>query len=97
MEITDKERKFIRHALGLTAKKQGYRNRFFAAGDDVATGKSLVAKALAVHLPSQDVNDNDLFVITTRGFNMVKERGETMDREETLDMQRFDKMAFVGA
>lgn len=93
--ITDAERKFIRHALGLSYGKVGYRNRFFAGPKDLQTGLSLKKKALAVHYP-EDGSD-DLFVITTAGFNAVKEWGETMDREETINMKRHDQRAFVGA
>lgn len=99
--ITDAERDFIRHALGLTnpdARKVGYRNRYSAGGRDVEIGASLVRKGMAVHFPPDPSwRPDHFFVITTAGFRAAKEPGETMDREETEKMKRFDAKAFVGA
>jgi len=99
--ITEAERDFIRHALGLTnpdARKVGYRNRYSAGGDDVETGRSLVRKGMAVHFPPDPgFRPDDLFMITTRGFDAAREPDETMDREETATMKRLDARAYPGA
>lgn len=89
--ITKTERHFIRHALGLdqTRDKTGYRNRFFAGGEDIQTGAELVKKGMAVRYTG------DHFAITWKGFNAVKKPGEKMDREESERMNKFDQLQNV--
>lgn len=89
--LTKTERHFIRHALGLDdpRHKTGYRNRFFAGGDDIKTGAGLVKKGMAVRYTG------DHFAITWKGFNAVKEPGEKMDREESERMDKFDQLLNV--
>ncbi len=99
MEVTPEERKFIRSALGLDnpdARGTGYRNRYFAGADDVPIGDALVKKALAIRLDGDGFDGLPLFKITTAGFRAVAKKGETMDREETVDMHRWDQRAFRG-
>lgn len=96
-EISEKERAFIRHALGLTRSKIAYRNRYHAGGKDVETGLALTAKGMAIHIsPSKDFPD-DFFAITTRGFEAARASGETLDREEAIAIRRWDQRAFIGA
>lgn len=98
MRITDEERHFIRHALGLTNGKIGYRN-FYAAGDGdgVAIGRSLVAKGLAVEIKTGAHRPDVNFVIRLPGFVAVAGKNERMDDEETDRMQdRETVLAGVG-
>lgn len=89
MNLTKAERHFIRHALGLTRQRVGYRNYYAAGADDVALGRKLCAKGLAVEIPS--VPSWPLivtFLITRAGFDAVAERGESMNSEELARMRR---------
>lgn len=95
MQITDEERDFIRHALGLTYKKIGYRNFYRAGGDDVEIGRALVRKGMAVELPVTEGYSEPCFLISTAGFRAAAKRGEKMDGEETARMaRRIDPRAF---
>jgi hypothetical protein len=88
-DLTSEERHFIRHALGLTNQKIGYRN-FYAAGDGdgVDIGRVLVAKGLAIEVQTGAHRPDVNFVITLAGFHAVKRPGEKMDREESERMMR---------
>jgi hypothetical protein len=87
--LTEDERDFARHALGLTNSKVGYRNFYAAGGSDAETGRRLVARGFAVEFPSTSVRPEPTFMITREGFEAVKHRGEAMDREEAV---RFDRL-----
>ena len=87
--LTTEERHFIRHALGLTRNRVGYRN-FYAAGDGdgVAIGRALVAKGYAEEIKTGHHRPDVNFVITFSGFMAVAKAGEEMDDEETEKMMR---------
>lgn len=98
MGITAEERHFIRHALGLTRQKVGYRNFYRAGGDSVHVGRSLVRKGMAIELPPSDgLPPEPLFLISSAGFRAAAKQGEMMDKEEAQKMQRIDQRAYVGA
>ena len=88
--ITTKERSFIRHALGLTNSKLGYRNFYAAGGDSVDIGRALVAKGYAVELGKREHCPDVIFKITLSGFMAVAKKGEEMDEEETAVMVKLD-------
>lgn len=92
--LTTEERHFIRHALGLTNKRVGYRN-FYAAGDGdgVAIGRALVAKGYAEEIQTGAHRPDVNFVITFSGFMAAARKGEEMDEEETDKMMRRMKRA----
>lgn len=83
--LTKKETSLMRHALGLdtpklralppTMAKRAYRNRFEAAGDDVAVWLGIVEKGLArrTHL---DMSGNQSFVVTRAGILAVAKPSE---------------------
>jgi len=81
------ERDFIRHALGLTRQKVGYRNHYAAGGDDVAIGRALVARGFAVELSASRIRPEVRFAITHAGFEAAKKPGESMDAEELAAMR----------
>ena len=90
-ELTKEERDFARHALGLSNAKTGYRNYYMAGGDDVFTGRALVAKGFAVEYPpKKGLRPDPTFLITRAGFEAVRKPGEKMDREETAKFKRLD-------
>lgn len=95
--LTDKERQFIRHALGLDNENIGYRNKFFASGSNIEIGRALIKKGLAIHYPPEKLRKSHLFVITTPGFNAACNDGETMDREEVIAMKIYDQNAITIA
>ena len=86
--MTGDERSFIRHALGLSKQKLGFRNFYAAGGDDVAIGRALVAKGYAVEMGQREYRPDVCFKITLSGFMAVAEKGEEMDEEETAIMLR---------
>ena len=89
--ISPKEQHFMRHALGLNVQRLGYRNRFLAGGaDDIAIGRALVARGLAVEGYQQKSGAIN-FTITLAGFKAVARRGERMDREELAAMHSIDR------
>lgn len=99
--LTKREREFIRHALGLSnpdSRGVGYRNYFYAGGDDVAVGHGLVAKGMAVHYPPVvDYQPDDAFMITTAGFEAAKNKSERLDREEAERIKKVDAKAATAA
>ena len=101
MEISKREREFIRHALGLSnpdSRGVAYRNYYYAGGDDVAIGMALVAKGLAVHYPPiVSYQPDDAFMITTRGFEAAAKSGERLDREESERIRLVDEKAAKAA
>jgi hypothetical protein len=90
--LTSPERDFIRHALGLSRQRVGYRN-FYAAGDGdgVAIGRSLVAKGFAVEVTTGNHRPDVNFMITLSGFMAAAEPGEEMDADETARMRRLSE------
>ena len=100
-DLTTSERKFIRHALGLSnpdARGMAYRNYYYAGGDDVEIGRRLVAKGMAVHYPPvASYQPDDAFMITTRGFKAAAKRGERLDREEAERIKIVDAKAAIAA
>lgn len=100
-DLTTREREFIRHALGLSnpdSRGVAYRNYYYAGGDDVEVGRSLVAKGMAVHYPPVvSYQPDDAFMISTRGFRAAAKRSERLDREEAERIKLVDVKAFVGA
>lgn len=97
MDITKREREFIRHALGLSnpdSRGVAYRNYYYAGGDDVAVGHALAAKGMAVHYPPVvSYQPDDAFMITTKGFQAAAKKGERLDREEAERIKRVDARA----
>lgn len=91
--ITADERDFIRHALGLTRQKIGYRNYFSAGPKDEAIGRALVARGLAVVREPTPAYPDPVFYITTKGFHAAKEVGEIIDFEERDRIKYFDRQA----
>ena len=90
-QITDKERDFCRHALGLSRSKIGYRNYYAACdGDGVAIGRGLVSKGYAVEVQTGSHLSNVNFMITHAGFKAVAQQDEKMDEKETAKMARID-------
>lgn len=89
-DITERERDFIRHALGLSKQKTGFRNYYCAGGDDVEVGRSLVRKGMAVEARPNSVFPDPIFYISTAGFNAVRRRGERMDNDECARLARID-------
>lgn len=88
MMLTEPERHFIRHALGL-ASRLGYRNFYAAGGGDcVDIGHALVAKGYAEEIKTGAHRPDVNFIITLSGFMAAAEPGEEMDREETDKMTR---------
>lgn len=81
-DVTKAEREFMRHALGLSKQKTGYRNYYSAGGSDIAIGRALAAKGMAVEAQPNAVHPDPLFWITREGFEAVKKAGEKMDAEE---------------
>lgn len=100
-ELTTREREFIRHALGLSnpdSRGVAYRNYYYAGGDDVEVGRSLVAKGMAVHYPPVvSYQPDDAFMITTRGFEACRKKGERLDREEADRIKIVDAKAAAAA
>ena len=95
-DLSKDEIDFARHALGLSNAKTGYRNYYMAGGDDVLTGRALVAKGLAVEYPAKaPLRPDPTFLITRAGFEAVRKPGEKMDREETAKFKRI--VTFVEA
>jgi hypothetical protein len=88
--ITDAERDFIRHALGLNNGKIGHRNFYRAGGDDAEIGRSLVCKGMAIELPPTEGYPDPCFLISSSGFRAAAKPGEKMDPEETTMMARHD-------
>lgn len=101
MDITKREREFIRHALGLSnpdSRGTAYRNYYYAGGDDVDVGHALVAKGMAVHYPPVvSYQPDDAFMITTKGFRAVAKKGEKLDREEAERIKKVDAKAALTA
>lgn len=95
--LTLDQRKFIRHALGLsqqTAKRRiGYRNYFMAGDGDLTVGRSLVALGYALEFAPTGIRPDPTFVILTAGFHAARNPGEIMDREETARMLGYDRIA----
>lgn len=94
VDLTPKERHFIRHALGLTNAKVGYRNRFFAdpGGPDMEIGRALASRGLAHGRPRVDKQRLVEFHITKAGFEAARRPGEKMDREETEFMLELETL-----
>lgn len=88
--VTDKQRAFIRHALGLRDSSIGYRNRYLAGGKDIAIGRQLERKGMAIE-GKTEATGSVWFVITEAGFLAVKKPGEAMDREEAERMARINE------
>lgn len=101
MDITKREREFIRHALGLSnpdSRGVAYRNYYYAGGDDVAVGHALAAKGMAVHYPPVvSYQPDDAFMITTKGFQAAAKKGERLDREEAERIKKVDAKAAATA
>ncbi len=95
--LTEREREFIRHALGLSNRSIGYRNYFAAGGDDVQVGRALAARGLAIEAKKTALFPDPFFYITSAGFRAAQEPGEAMDLEERAKMERIDAAAARAA
>lgn len=88
-KLSDRQRNFIRHALGLRESAVGYRNRYLAAGKDIEIGRRLARRGMAIE-GRAEASGSIWFVITEAGFLAAKQPGETMDREEKEFMARLN-------
>lgn len=80
--MTDAERKFARHALGLSrelARGRSYRNRFIASpGSDAwAAWEGMAEAGLA-----RRIGATTTFQLTFAGAQAALDRGETLDPED---------------
>lgn len=87
-DITDKERDFIRHALGLSRSRVGYRNYYAAGSGDVEIGRALVERGMAIEGERKPFLPDAVFAITWKGFKAARKPDEAMDDEELKKMQR---------
>jgi len=90
--LTDRERHMMRHALGLTNRKVGYRNKYIAGPSAAEVWRNLVARGLA-HEQSR-VDDSDelpMFSVRLAGVVAVLRDGERMDREEADYVMRLER------
>jgi hypothetical protein len=86
--LSEVERHFIRHALGLTMTNRAYRNHYAAGGDDqIAIGRALVARGYAVERARMSTDPYFYFFITLAGFEAVRQPWEELDREERIRME----------
>ena len=87
--LTDRERHMIRHALGLTASKVGYRNRYTAGGADITAWRNFAARGLA-HEWSGAEDGFAQFCVRRDGVLAVLQDGERLDREEADFLTRLE-------
>jgi hypothetical protein len=88
VKVSDEERRFMRHALGLDRDMKAMRNHYTAhSARDIAIGDALVAKKLARRAPQPETVRTVGFQITFAGFQAVCERGETLCESQFNLMQ----------
>jgi hypothetical protein len=97
--MTDRQREFARHALGLPNKKNvSYRNHFCIGkgGDGYEDWEDLVRQGLAVRRSSSICGGDYFFHLTLRGALMVHELKEHLSQEDTAMMRRLEESAIAG-
>jgi hypothetical protein len=88
--ITERQREFARHALGLpNEKNMSYRNHFSIGieGDGYVDWEDLVSKGLAIKLPF-GFHGGFIFHLTLEGALMVRGPEEHISREDAEAMRR---------
>jgi len=88
--MTERQRRFARHALGLPNEKNtSYRNHFCigAGADGYSDWEEMVKAGWAVKRTSDLWGGNDMFHLTLEGARLAREPKEHLSQEETRMMR----------
>jgi hypothetical protein len=88
--MTERQRNFARHALGLPNKKNtSYRNHFCigVGGDGYADWEEMVTSGWAVKRTSNHWGGDDMFHLTLEGARLAREPKEHLSPEDTRLMR----------